>query len=186
MQVYIVRHTKVSVEKSICYGQFDVDVASTFEEEKDAILSQLSLEFDAIFSSPLQRCTKLAKKLDSNFETDDRLMEMHFGAWEAKPWNDIPREELDPWMADFVYVKTPGGENLEMLFERTVDFLDELKTKPFENVLLVCHAGVIRCMWAYLLEIPLQNIFKIPVGFGEVFQFVLDKELANQVIKRKA
>ena len=63
-------------------------------------------------------------------------------------------------MADFVNVKTPNGENLLELAERVKLFLDELRNQQHNKVLLITHSGVIRCIWSYLLEIPLQNIFK--------------------------
>src|SRR5690606_17532592 len=93
--------------------------------------------------------------------------------WENKQWNDLNQEELNSWMVDFVNVKTPGGENLIGLFERVKLFLDKLRSQPHEKVLLITHAGVIRCIWAYLLAIPLQHIFKIPVNYAETFVFNL-------------
>ena len=51
--------------------------------------------------------------------------------------------------------------------------INELRTSKSEKVLIITHSGVIRCIWAYLLEIPLKNIFKIPVGFHEHFKINL-------------
>ncbi|NJL77227.1 MAG: hypothetical protein HC892_21620 [Saprospiraceae bacterium] len=51
------------------------------------------------------------------------------------------------------------------------------------KVLIITHAGVIRCLWAYLLDIPLQNIFKIPVGYNEIFVCKLGKERMYDSIK---
>jgi len=33
MEIYLIRHTTPDVAKGICYGQTDLDVANTFEEE---------------------------------------------------------------------------------------------------------------------------------------------------------
>ncbi|NJL11693.1 MAG: hypothetical protein HC913_00820 [Microscillaceae bacterium] len=38
-------------------------------------------------------------------------------------------------------------------------------------------------MWAYLLDITLQNIFKIPVGYNEIFVCKLGKERMYDSIK---
>ena len=54
-----------------------------------------------------------------------------------------------------------------------------------EKVLLITHAGVIRCIWSYLLEIPVKNMFKIPVGFEEIFVFNLGEEKTYDSIKQK-
>lgn len=175
MEIYVVRHTRVAVNKGICYGQTDVDLTDTFEEELAVLKNQLPNDFDQVFSSPLSRCKKLAKVFSSEIIFDDRLKEMNFGDWELKAWNDIPKDEIQPWYDEFVYTKTPNGENFEMLFLRLKSFLDELRTKDYQKVLIVTHAGIIRAIWTYLLETPLQNAFKIPVGFEEVLHFHLGK-----------
>lgn len=109
-------------------------------------------------------------------------MEINFGKWEGKKWNDINQEELQKWMEDFVNIPAPEGENLSELYLRVSGFMDILRSKDFRKVLLITHAGVIRCLWAYLLEIPLFNIFKIPVAYGEVFAFSLGKVSKNDWI----
>jgi alpha-ribazole phosphatase len=51
--------------------------------------------------------------------------------------------------------------------------------------MIVTHAGVIRCIWAYLLNIPLGDIFKLNVGYGEVLRCKLSPEPAADVIYTK-
>ena len=46
MPLYIIRHTSVNVSKSVCYGQSDVDLATTFEEETNVVLAQLPKKID--------------------------------------------------------------------------------------------------------------------------------------------
>ena len=43
-------------------------------------------------------------------------MEMNFGDWEMKNWDDIPLEELNPWMQDFVNVRVSNGESFTDLY----------------------------------------------------------------------
>jgi len=185
MEIFVIRHTRVAIEANTCYGQLDIDVADTFEEEANALKAQLPDQFDAIYSSPLIRCAKLANQFPQEIYFDDLLKEMDFGDWEGKPWDAINKEELNKWMLDFVNIKAPQGENLQILSDRFRTFMDNLRKKEYEKVLLVTHGGVIRCIWGYLLDIPLKNIFKIPVGFGEVFQFKINEEERKNRIKRK-
>lgn len=174
MEIYIIRHTPVLAGKNICYGQSDLPVAETFLQDVQQFKSKLPANFDRVFSSPLQRCVKLANALElDNVLLDNALMEMNFGDWENKNWDDLDQDDLNRWMADFVNVKTPGGESLIELYERVKFFLDNLRLQPHKKVLLISHAGVIRCIWAYLLAIPLQHIFKIPVNYMETFVFNL-------------
>jgi len=177
MEVYVIRHTQVAVDKNTCYGHSDVLLADTFLQEVAQFREQLPTDFDAVYCSNLQRCKDLATALKfENVLFDSSLMEMNFGDWENKKWNDIDQDKLNDWMVDFVNVKTPNGENLTDLFQRVQLFFNELRKKEHKKVLIITHAGVIRCLWAYLLDIPLKNIFKIPVGYNEIFLCKLGKE----------
>jgi alpha-ribazole phosphatase len=177
MQIFVTRHTKVQAGRETCYGQTNVPLANSFIEEAAALKDKLPLDFDAVFCSTLDRCKVLATELQlDNVQHDERLIEFNFGDWENKLWNDLDQEALNTWMQDFVNLPTPNGENVLALYERVSSFLNEMRTKKYEKVLLVTHAGVIRCIWSYLLEMPVKNMFKIPVGFGEIFIFNLGKE----------
>lgn len=184
MEVYIVRHTQVNVAKNICYGQADVSLADTFLEEAENLKLKLPQTIEKAYSSPLSRCKQLAEHLYQDVTFDTNLMEMHFGDWEMKTWDEINAEQLNTWMNDFVNIPAPNGESLLKLYERTSIFLNELRSKQYKNALLVTHGGVIRCMWAYVLEIPLQNIFKMPVNFGEVFKLKLGKDKSRDNIQK--
>lgn len=57
MEVFLIRHTKTAVIPGTCYGNSDVDVADSFLEEAGKVRERLKGEsFDAVYSSPLQRC----------------------------------------------------------------------------------------------------------------------------------
>lgn len=185
MEVFIIRHTKVAVNKGICYGQTDVPLADSFQEELTVLKNQLPNDFDQVFSSPLLRCKALAETFSSTILYDDRLKEMNFGDWEMKSWNDIPNEEIQPWYDDFVSTETPDGDSFESLYFRCASFFDELRTKNYQKVLIVTHAGVVRSTWSYLLEISLKNTFKIPLDFGEVLHFHLAKNSNEDYIIKK-
>lgn len=185
MEVYIIRHTTVNVAQGSCYGQTDVPLASSFVKEAKDLTKQLPQDFDKVFSSPLSRCAQLARKFQGEVFFDDRLKEMHFGEWESKLWSDIPTEIIQPWYDDFVNTSTPQGESFCDLYTRTSSFIEELRHKCYRKVLIVTHGGVIRSLWTYLLQYPLENAFKIPVGFGEVFQFHLDSESKDDYIIKK-
>lgn len=86
MDIVLIRHTSVGVPKGTCYGWSDVPVADTFETEAEETKKNLgTVEFDAVFSSPLTRARKLAAFC--GYDTpivDDRLKEMNMGDWEMK------------------------------------------------------------------------------------------------------
>lgn len=96
MEIYLVRHTETICEKGVCYGQSDVGLAEPFDSVFENIVSQLPSEA-IIFSSPLKRCVILAEYIQNtiktiSFEKEDRLMEMNFGDWEMKNWNQSQKK----------------------------------------------------------------------------------------------
>ncbi|HEU4788370.1 MAG TPA: alpha-ribazole phosphatase [Flavobacterium sp.] len=175
MEVYLVRHTETVCEKGICYGQSDVGIREPYEVVFESILDQLPQ--DAIlYSSPLQRCSILAKHIQKNTQItsiieDSRLMEMDFGDWELMSWDAIPREVLDPWMEDFVTVNVPNGESFVDLDNRVREFLDndisKGNTKP---IIIVAHSGVIRSILCKINNLPLQEAFKTQLDYGVVIK----------------
>lgn len=184
MEIHVIRHTAVDVPKGVCYGQSDVALAATAPQDIAAVIAKLPNEFEQVYSSPSSRCALLAAQLstpDVAYRPD--LMEMNFGEWENKKWDELDQVLLGNWMNDFVTTKTPSGENLEDLFERVNAFISMLRRQDFNKVAIVTHAGVIRCMWASILEIPLHNIFKIPVNYGSGIVINLGKDKAYDQIR---
>ena len=80
MEIYLVRHTKVSVKENTCYGNSDVGLADSFIREAEVVKSKIpNLEYLVCYSSPLTRCKLLSEKLNCkeiNFEP--RLKELNF------------------------------------------------------------------------------------------------------------
>ena len=55
-------------------------------------------------------------------------------------------------MQDFVNKAPTNGETLTNMFKRITAFIDQLRTKKHSKVLIITHAGVIRCFWAYFFR----------------------------------
>jgi alpha-ribazole phosphatase len=173
MEVYLVRHTETVCAKGICYGQADVELRVPYVEQFQQIKGQLP-QNAFFYSSPLQRCTILADYLSSSdYKVDPRLMEMHFGSWELKRWNDIPPEEINPWMDDFVNIKATNGESFVELNKRVLSFIEEKSTANNSPVVIVTHAGVIRSFLCREMNIPLKDAFSNKVEFGQVVKINL-------------
>ena len=168
MELYLIRHTKPAVARGICYGQTDLNLADSFQKEADRLSTHLPDRFEYVYSSPLKRCAQLAQRLSKSPIWDGRLMEMDFGAWEMKAWHDIPKEQLDPWMGDFVNVAVPGGESFEQLICRSLSALEEIIGQGTSQVAVVSHAGVIRSFLGHFLKMNPQNYFDIQVDYGGV------------------
>jgi alpha-ribazole phosphatase len=169
MEIYLVRHTETVCEKGICYGQADVEIQEDYLSLFESIKTEIPSDA-IVYSSPLRRCTILANHISKgNYKTDSRLMEMNFGDWELKLWNDIPLEMLNPWMEDFVNVSVPNGESFVKLYERVNTFFDEIKkAKHSKPIVIITHAGVIRSVLCKNSNLSLKDAFQNKVDFGEV------------------
>lgn len=175
MEIYLIRHTETICEKGICYGQSDVNIAEPFDEIFNRIVSELPTEA-IIFSSPLKRCSILAKYIQQNIKTisyqeDERLKEMNFGDWELKNWNEIPPEQLNPWMEDFVNIQVLNGESFVELHQRVGVFLaEQISKKAQQPIIIVAHAGIIRSILCHQTSLPLKEAFQNKVDFGQVIK----------------
>ena len=153
-----------------CYGQADVPVADTFEQEASATKSRLSgMTFDHVYTSPLSRAALLADFCGfPEAERDSRLKEMNMGKWEMQRWEDISDPHLQAWYADYLHLPTTGGESFQQLRQRVFSFLDELKQKPYKRVAVFAHGGVLVCAGLYGRLFEEENCFSHQVECGGV------------------
>lgn len=149
MQLYLIRHPQPDIAPGICYGQSDLTVG---DAECQLVQTQLQNRLPAatpLFSSPLQRCAKLARLLHAAPLLDARLMELDFGAWEMQSWDAIARAEIDAWALDVTQYAVGGGESVLDMATRLIDFLQDLKKIPESQAIVVAHAGSIRMLQAF-------------------------------------
>ena len=76
---------------------------------------------------------------------NDRLVELSFGAWEGRTWDDLARREPAAMAARargaWTFVP-PGGESYAMLLDRVAPWLAGLA----EDAVVVAHGGVARAL----------------------------------------
>lgn len=183
MEVYLIRHTTPLIDKGICYGQSDIALAESFHNEARQLIQQIPENIDAVYSSSSSRCYKLARLIKSDqVIIDNRLLEMNFGDWEMKNWDEIDKENLDKWMKDFVNVRVPNGENFIDLYKRVCDFIENLNKAGFHKIAVVTHAGVIRSFISKTLDSPLEKAFEIKVNYCSVTKINLVARTAEQIV----
>ena len=165
MALILLRHTTPKVATGVCYGQTDLPLADSFEREAQAVLETLP-ELEAIITSPLTRCRKLAEFIASQsgltVVQDARVMELDFGAWEGVSWDNIPRNEIDEWADDVLHARPHGGESVAMLRDRSMTALKGWQAR-YNQPLIVTHAGVIK---AALSKGETAEDFATKIDFG--------------------
>ncbi|HKZ42139.1 MAG TPA: alpha-ribazole phosphatase [Candidatus Hodarchaeales archaeon] len=176
MEIFLIRHSRPDIESGICYGQSDVLLSKEFAEEFGWLHSHFPRVLDAVFTSPLSRCAVLAERIRAGeYFEDKRLLELNFGLWELKRWNEIDQIALDKWMKDYVNYQIPGGESFTSLHRRTNHFFDELISSNFRSVAIVTHAGVIRSLLVRVLDVPLANAFRIAVDYASLSKVIVNR-----------
>lgn len=161
MRLHLIRHPKPLIEPAICYGRHDRPADDVLSVAV-SLLAELPSGLP-IWTSPLLRCRELAERLHPQPIIDDRLAEMHFGDWEGRRWDDIPRAELDAWAADVAGYAPPGGESPRQLQRRALDFVASLEVP---EAVIVTHAGVIRTLLANWQGLPPERWTELNFAFG--------------------
>jgi alpha-ribazole phosphatase len=156
-RLYLIRHARPDIGDGICYGSTDLPVAQQEHQRLLAALVSNLPKHVPVFSSPLRRCRELATPLANALESgeviyDPRLAEMHFGAWEMRPWSEIPRDEVDAWAKDLHRYRPGGGESVLEMAQRVHAFYSELRLRPCAGAVVVCHAGTIRLLSACMRQ----------------------------------
>jgi alpha-ribazole phosphatase len=170
-ELYLVRHTRPDIANGVCYGQIDPDVAGNFAEEANDVLRCLP-PLELVIASPLLRARRLgefiARARGCPLRSDARLMEKHFGAWEGREWDDVPRGEIDAWAADVMSYAPPGGESAQAVMRRVQDFMRELAQLPQQRIAIAAHGGSIRAMLAQAAGMPLTHTLNWQMEYGAV------------------
>ena len=162
MNLLLIRHgqTNWNLEQRF-QGQSDIPLNETGRKQAHALAERFSTEqFDAVYSSDLQRATETANIITqmSGCKPDLRLREVHFGDWEGLTYDEIKAKHPDTlaaWEADIFKNAPPHGETLEGLSVRVQSMLDELREKhEDQNILIVAHGGVLQTLICLALKLP--------------------------------
>lgn len=126
-----------------------------------------AVRLERVISSPLARAADTAAILarDVAVETDSRLAELDYGAWEGLTVEEIERrypQEYELYETDPATHNIGGGESGEDVAHRLSEFISELvewsagqADEP--TCLLVGHSSVNRVLLALLMDVPLRD-----------------------------
>lgn len=157
MRLWLLRHARVTLEPGLCYGASDVPADPQLTVAAAQHWAPQLPEGAHWRVSGLARARQLAQAILSLRPTlpealpDTRLNEMDFGQWELQPWDAIPRQAFDAWMADFAQHRFGGVESTQMLLDRVGRALHDQRASGSGDAVWVTHAGVIRAV-TYLIQ----------------------------------
>ena len=150
MKVYIVRHGQTTTNALKCHSLEDDDLTEIGIKQAEKLKDKIkNMNFDIIISSPLVRTKHTAEIINVNENEiifDDRIKERDPGNLIGKSRENENREEYWNYYTNIQY---GTSENIKLFFERVYNFLDELKTRDYESVLIVAHSGVSKAFSGY-------------------------------------
>lgn len=156
MKIWLTRHGQTKYNKDERMQGLtdeplnDIGIAQA-EKIKEALAG---VHFDAVYASPLDRAVTTASIISGiakdGVYRDKRIIEVDFGKYELQKYHKIGLHMTAFWVWPEVIPAPESVETIESMVKRSSDFLRELEGKEYENVLVVCHGGIIRSMCGYL------------------------------------
>jgi broad specificity phosphatase PhoE len=161
-----IRHAPV---EAVYRGQIigSTEAAADLPGDPAPWLSQLG-PVDTWMSSPLQRARQTARWLGAPevYPIEPGFAEQDFGDWEGKRWSVLMSQDSRARLHWAAYDRSmpPGGESLELVQQRAWRAF-EMWSRRVEDrqVAVVAHAGVIRCILAQCLGMPLDRVLTISI-----------------------
>lgn len=135
---------------------------------------QISAVYISRYLRTAQTIEYVAKQLNLTPIRDARLNELDNGEFEKMSAQEIQQTYPDIWKAfrerkaDFRF---PGGETGEEACNRIAEFLAEKqKQHNGENIIVVCHEGLIRVAACYILGLPVYKRWNFRVDFCGIME----------------
>lgn len=177
MKVYIVRHGQVKHNAIKQYNTADEDLTEIGIKQAEELRDKIkNMHFDIVISSPLLRATHteyILTNYDDNIIIDERLRERSCGTLSGQPLKVTNREEYWNYYSTIQY---GINENIQDFFKRVYSFLDELKTKNYDSVLIVAHSGVSKAFSGYFEGINDGKFLNRGLKNCEIKEYILNKE----------
>lgn len=181
MRLYLLRHGETEGPKKVYKGHIDVPLSKEGIKQVERVAEILrlfvgksTLNNRIILSSPLERAVKTAEilgwALSIEYKTIEILKERGFGKWEGMALDQIVSlypEEFERWRQNPARFSPPEGESTIDVSKRAKRAIEQiLKEYRGYEVFITAHGGINRVILCNLLNIPLENIFKIEQDFA--------------------
>lgn len=156
MKIYVTRHGQTNLNKQeLMQGRVDEPLNETgIAQAKQAAQKVADVKFDAVYASPLDRAKKTAAIIghvdEQELIIDERIIEAEFGKYDKRKYSAVGLWMSLYWGFPEIFPAPKTVEKVSEMVERSSAFMKELESKDYENVLVVCHGGIIRAICGYL------------------------------------
>lgn len=173
-QIFLVRHGQAegNLFRRV-QGQSDVNLTSEGRAQLPYLTKRFAdVPLAAVYTSPLRRAAETAAAIvgerDIPVFTDNRLIEMSFGAWEMRPWGEVNAENPElkrAFIHDPDRWSVPGSEPHSAVQARMLAALTDIaRANEGKTVAVASHGMAIRAALAGILHAESEHISeKVPL-----------------------
>lgn len=190
-EIYLIRHGETDWNRRrALQGRLNTplnDTGIAQAREAAAKLAAAGVQFDLVFSSPLQRALTTASIVSgipiSDIIQDDRILEIAFGSWEGREMSSIGAALTPFFEAPQNYVPPEGGESYDALLRRTREFLQMLQTQHVgKRILVASHGAATAAMLVYARKLSVEDLWSRPVKNCAVFKLEVKNGMLVEAI----
>ncbi|GFO44995.1 6-phosphofructo-2-kinase/fructose-2,6-bisphosphatase [Plakobranchus ocellatus] len=184
--IYLTRHgeSEMNLQGRIGGNSDLSEQGEKYAEELGKFVENENIPDLKVWTSELKRTIQTARCIDAPKEHWKALNEIDAGICEGMTYEEIqdqyPQDFADRDQDKYHY-RYPSGESYQDLVARLEPVILELERH--ENVMVICHQAVLRCLLAYFqdksaddlpyLKVPLHTVIKLtPVAYGCRVEFV--------------
>jgi len=157
-----------------------------WQQLRDVIKGK-NIPWDAIISSPLQRCALFAEEIseqhDKPLQIRPGFKEISFGDWEGQLFSDLYKnnaEQMSRFWNNPSAETPPNGEPYDDFETRVHLAWDELVADNTDkHILLVAHGGTIRALLRKIIHFPVPSFFKIEVPNASLSRITIDDDITR-------
>ena len=186
MDIYLVRHGELYWEDNIkkCIGITDINLNEKgIKRAKLVGLFLKDKDISKIYTSSLKRCKKSAEIISSilnvPYHVDNQLVEINMGIWENKSFDYIKvkyQKEYENRGKSISTFRIKDGETFKECYERSNSIFGKLcKENCDNNIVILCHSGVIKSIICSIENIPLDEILSIKLEYGHIIHINCNK-----------
>ena len=157
----LVRHGQTAANADgLILGRADPPLNDLGLRQAEAIAGALARPHRVI-SSPLRRARQTAAAFGVEVRTDERWIELDYGALDGMPAASVADDVWERWRADASFVPA-GGESLKDLGVRVRAGCEELAAEAGErDVVVVTHVSPVKAAVAWALSVGEEVVWRL-------------------------
>jgi len=185
MILYFIRHGQTFDNLKGVFPDKFTELTEKGKDEAKEIKDYIkNIDFDAVYSSPFIRTVKTTEIItDKKYITDNRLIDVNTGDLEGKSIEEISKKDKS-WYSTFQgFNNKYHVELFNDVKKRLNDFINDIKDKNYEKVLIVTHLEPVRAMYSLSTETEGMPLTKIEINNCSISIFThIDGKLFLKVL----